>query len=759
MQLFSYLVKSKQRNSQGSIFTFLALLGAIVLMIILGLISLELLTRWVSLGRVQNAANEAALVYARDVVRLRDQALSKQNKSSLTFSESGISYSHNEPCTYEMDAAGKCTRLSAEALTRIGENNLEHGSNTSLEYLNASRTLMFNIWGKRIEDILDVDNVQQNQCYKPYLNTRFSLFGSGPRNEESCTPTGKVTSPIMYLKWNLTVNNYGEGVCCSKGLNNDDKKDFCVDVGIKGRMDPVMAGGLPFIQNLDFIKIGEFNVHGRAIAYKQSASGVSDVITNEEIPQETCSPAAPELNPLVNSKTVTTEAFTPYVPEPLEADEVPAEAPEPSTFPPACEVSSCPACYFTSRINVDQNSYCNYNCSPCPQGVISKVCAGNAIRTTEHDGCCGQRVTTQACGQCTRCINGGCQACEGNGLEISRKCVNGNVEITEHDGCCGTRTQIQNCPSGCENSQCKSSECVIVQQLKAAIEAKDNRTSYDLNQNLLKMPVTPARPGDMSQECLEVANSEEGPIYCPMRYGNACYKDNSKPPQGLGDVCKGLWIQDKDERPSRCSHWKKPYIITPDCRKVAVTSYYYHWYTSCAPSPISFQWSKFDKLKAQYAKFPLDPTSADKWFEWYASESWPLLVYDPEKKGNITSAAQLFGNFTFGKEWENGYKALKILDEDNSGYIESDELKPLSLWFDRNRNGVSEKGEVQSVQDLKVIRILVEPNEDKFNGEFVYASEGYEKKVQGELVKGLTIDWYSHKSFASNPKLVKGDKK
>ena len=57
------------------------------------------------------------------------------------------------------------------------------------------------------------------------------------------------------------------------------------------------------------------------------------------------------------------------------------------------------------------------------------------------------------------------------------------------------------------------------------------------------------------------------------------------------------------------------------------------------------------------------------------------------RRGQITSALQLFGNVTFWTFWKNGYEALAALDDNGDGELGGPELRHLALWHDANRNG------------------------------------------------------------------------
>ena len=95
-------------------------------------------------------------------------------------------------------------------------------------------------------------------------------------------------------------------------------------------------------------------------------------------------------------------------------------------------------------------------------------------------------------------------------------------------------------------------------------------------------------------------------------------------------------------------------------------------------------------------RFDADGSGIPREWTWIArGAAW--LVHDPDARGHIPSALQLFGNVTFWLFWENGYQALGALDDDGSGEIEGAELRSLALWHDENADGVADPGEVRPV--------------------------------------------------------------
>ncbi len=174
-----------------------------------------------------------------------------------------------------------------------------------------------------------------------------------------------------------------------------------------------------------------------------------------------------------------------------------------------------------------------------------------------------------------------------------------------------------------------------------------------------------------------------------------------------------------------------------------------------ATTPISLIWNENSKEEVSAVKFPLDPNNKGKWFRWFASKDRPLLVYDPENTKSITSPKQLFGDNTFGKKWENGYKALASLDKNKDNKISNKELKGLALWFDENQDGISQKAEIKTLKEvnIKALYYNAELNNNKLS-----AKLGYKRQVNGKIVKGSSIDWLSEGAFDTKEEALVGQK-
>ncbi len=187
--------------------------------------------------------------------------------------------------------------------------------------------------------------------------------------------------------------------------------------------------------------------------------------------------------------------------------------------------------------------------------------------------------------------------------------------------------------------------------------------------------------------------------------------------------------------------------ITAEKKSCGEISYYAEMAT-----PISLVWSDdYTRLPSTMVSFKLNPYSSKSTWLWRGSESLPLLVFDPEHTGSITSAKQLFGSWAFGGKhsssdeqtpgtpWKDGYEALATMDKDGDGKVAGVELDKLALWFDTNRDGVSQQGEVKRFSVVSVSALFYKT--DKSEAGALIATKGFERILDGEVKTFSSIDW------------------
>jgi hypothetical protein len=229
----------------------------------------------------------------------------------------------------------------------------------------------------------------------------------------------------------------------------------------------------------------------------------------------------------------------------------------------------------------------------------------------------------------------------------------------------------------------------------------------------------------------------------------------------------------------RCNAWMPNHIGIPMCSHGTI---YFDrngnptnpppWAAICAggsiswmASPVSLLWDGQEDLDAtvSVSRFPLDPSSPEgTWYLWRGSTTQPLVVHDPTGSGKVESAQQLMGKWAFGGRvdqetgkrvaWKDGFEALAVLDSDRDGRIAGKELSGISLWFDANKNGVSDPGEVKPAASVDLVSLGYAVTRREETSGNVYAALGFERKGPSGIKSGVAVDW--HSPSASNPEAL-----
>jgi len=137
--------------------------------------------------------------------------------------------------------------------------------------------------------------------------------------------------------------------------------------------------------------------------------------------------------------------------------------------------------------------------------------------------------------------------------------------------------------------------------------------------------------------------------------------------------------------------------------------------------------------------FDLDGKGTANW-EWVGPGAG-LLVWDPEGTGRVTSGKQLFGNYTWGETFKDGYRALERLDSNGDGYLRGSELAKLAIWVDADSDAVSDPGEVRPCADHGITSLTVRAERDRFGN--AHATQGFVRDGNGPAI-GASWDWISY---------------
>jgi hypothetical protein len=122
--------------------------------------------------------------------------------------------------------------------------------------------------------------------------------------------------------------------------------------------------------------------------------------------------------------------------------------------------------------------------------------------------------------------------------------------------------------------------------------------------------------------------------------------------------------------------------------------------------------------------FDADGSGIARRWTWITPDAgW--LVFDRQGTRQIDAALQLFGNVTFWLFWENGYQALRALDDNADRRLTDGELEHLGIWHDRNMNGQSDAGEVRPLADWQIVALSCEYEIDSAHpDEIAYSRAG-----------------------------------
>ena len=212
--------------------------------------------------------------------------------------------------------------------------------------------------------------------------------------------------------------------------------------------------------------------------------------------------------------------------------------------------------------------------------------------------------------------------------------------------------------------------------------------------------------------------------------------------------------------PGRSSRFMDRFIMDENCQVVPYPPeplicgrYIHRW--DATPIGLVFDEAAVSDF-ASIVEFNLESGKGDetRYSLWRASGGFPLVVFDPRHTGVVDSAFQLFGTWSFGGKtdasapgglgpWSDGYEALASLDTNADHSLSGSELDSLSLWFDRNRDGVSDPEEVLRVSEVGITRISTTfDSVDEASGDIV-SVRGYDRETLDGPVTGRSIDWMS----------------
>ena len=117
-----------------------------------------------------------------------------------------------------------------------------------------------------------------------------------------------------------------------------------------------------------------------------------------------------------------------------------------------------------------------------------------------------------------------------------------------------------------------------------------------------------------------------------------------------------------------------------------------------------------DSLLAKRKRVSFDLRGYGKRGVWpWVSPGTAILVWDPQSRGVITSARQLFGSYSFEIFRRNGFEALEALDDNEDGVLSGGELSGIRVWIDADGEGICHPGDVHDLSEFGIMSIAVHP--------------------------------------------------
>lgn len=153
----------------------------------------------------------------------------------------------------------------------------------------------------------------------------------------------------------------------------------------------------------------------------------------------------------------------------------------------------------------------------------------------------------------------------------------------------------------------------------------------------------------------------------------------------------------------------------------------------------------FSPCLTDYRLVNLD-NGGKKWWEWVGPRDALLVDLTAMAVSPENVSKFVFGNWTWGKKWPQGFAPLATLDKNNNGQLEGTELSNLGLWTDTNSNAIPDDGETRGVSEAGIVSISTRPDPSSPPGNYMAASGV--RRLTGESV--AVWDWWSAPSPLSS---------
>jgi Ca2+-binding RTX toxin-like protein len=153
-----------------------------------------------------------------------------------------------------------------------------------------------------------------------------------------------------------------------------------------------------------------------------------------------------------------------------------------------------------------------------------------------------------------------------------------------------------------------------------------------------------------------------------------------------------------------------------------------------------------------WAMFDFDGDGVKNRTGWISSEDG-FLVYDRNQDGKINNGDEMFGNHTLryngSGRCADGYEALAQEDTNGDGLVNAldDNWQQLAVWRDLNQNGLTDEGELFTLEELGITGFEVGQtggNQELANGNMLQGQGAYYFNGQAQVFSDV---WFKENSF------------
>ena len=160
--------------------------------------------------------------------------------------------------------------------------------------------------------------------------------------------------------------------------------------------------------------------------------------------------------------------------------------------------------------------------------------------------------------------------------------------------------------------------------------------------------------------------------------------------------------------------------------------------------------------------FDLDNNGFAEKTAWVSADKG-FLAYDRNGNGIIDNGSELFGDSVImsnGQKSAHGFEALADFDSNNDGVIDKDDdkFKDLRVWKDTEKNGRTDAGELQTLEELGIESIsLTTTNKNQVTESGTIITDSAVVTIKGKEPTEIAEHWFEAHNYDTQELNIEGD--